>query len=67
MKKPNKKKEDGSKKSSGTNCHDILSTTGDCTASFCAGFNSAQKVGNSKKKSNNHKSKKKFGWFSRSK
>ena len=65
MRKQNKKKrEDSSKKSSGTNYHDIMSTTGDCTASGCAGINSAQKVGDSKKKSNNQKSKKKFRWFS---
>ena len=61
------KREDSSKKSSGTNYHDIMSTTGDCTASCCAGINSAQKVGESKKKSNNQKGKKKFRWFSRSK
>jgi len=61
------KREDISKKSSGTNYHDIMSTTGDCTASCCAGINSAQKVGDSKKKSNNQKRKKKFRWFSRSK
>ena len=53
--------------SSGTNYHDIMSTTGDCTASCCAGINSAQKVGDSKKKLNNQKGKKKFRWFSRSK
>ena len=61
------KREDSSKKSSGTNYHDIMSTTGDCTASCCAGINAAQKVGNSKKKSNNQNGKKKFRWFSRSK
>ena len=61
------KLEDSNKKSSGTNYHDIMSTTGDCTASCCASINSAQKVGDSKKKSNNQKSKKKFRWFSRSK
>ena len=43
------KREDSNKKSSGTNYHDIMSTTGDCTASCCAGINSAQKVGDSKK------------------
>ena len=58
---------DSNKKSSGTNYHDIMSTTGDCTASCCAGINSAQKVGDSKKKSNNQNGKKKFRWFSRSK
>ena len=61
------KREDSSKKSSGTNYHDIMSTTGDCTASCCAGINSAQNVGDSKKKSNNQNGKKKFRWFSRSK
>ena len=61
------KREDSSRKSSRTNYHDIMSTTGDCTASCCAGINSAQKVGDSKKKSNNQNSKKKFRWFSRSK
>jgi hypothetical protein len=61
------KVKDSNKKSSGTNYHDIMSTTGDCTASCCAGINSAQKVGDSKKKSNNQNGKKKFRWFSRSK
>ena len=61
------KREDSSKKSSDTNYHDIMFTTGDCTASCCAGSNSAQKVGDSKKKSNNQNGKKKFRWFSRSK
>ena len=61
------KREDSSKKSSGTNYHDIMSTTGDCTASCCAGINAAQKVGDSKKKSNNQNVKKKFRWFSKSK
>ena len=60
------KREDSNKKSPGTNYHDIMSTTGDCTASCCAGSNSAQKIIESKKKSNNQKSKKKFRWFSRS-
>ena len=61
------KVKDSNKKSSGTNSHDIMATTGDCTASCCAGINSAQKVGDSKKKSNNQNGKKKFRWFSRSK
>ena len=61
------KLEDSNKKSSGTNYHDIMSTTGDCTASCCASINSPQKVGDSKKKSNNQNGKKKFRWFSRSK
>jgi len=61
------KRQDNSKKSSNTNYHDIMSTTGDCTASCCAGISSAQKVADSKKKSNNQKGKKKFRWFSRTK
>ena len=61
------KVEDISKKSSGTNYHDIMSTTGDCTASCCAGINSAQKVGDSKEKLSSQNGKKKFRWFSRSK
>ena len=61
------KREENSKKSSDSNYHDILSTTGDCTANCCAGINSARKVENSKKKSNNQKGKKKLRWFSRSK
>ena len=61
------KKEDRSEKNSSTNYHDIMSTTSDCTASCCAGINSSLKVGDSKKKSNNQKGKKKFRWFSRSK
>ena len=62
-----KKREDSNKKSSGTNYHDIMSTTGDCTASCCAGINSALKVRDSKKKPNSQESQKKFRWFSRSK
>ena len=61
------KREGSSKENSRTNYHDIMSTTGDCTASCCAGINSAPKVGDSKKKSNNQNGKKKFRWFSRSK
>ena len=61
------KRKDSNKKSSDANYHDIISITGDCTASCCAGINSAQKVGDLKKKSNNQKGKKKFKWFSRSK
>ena len=61
------KREYSSKKSSGTKYHNIMSTNDDCTASCCAGINSAQKVGDSKKQSNNQKGKKKFRWFSRSK
>ena len=61
------KVKDSNKKNSGTHYHDIMSTTGDCTASCCAGINSAQKVRDSKKKSNNQNGKKKFRWFSRSK
>ena len=61
------KEEDNSKKSSRTNYHDIMSTNGDCTASCCAGINSALKVRDPKKKSNSQESQKKFRWFSRSK
>ena len=61
------KREDRNKNSSKNNFHEIMSTTGDCTASCCAGSNSAQKVKDSKKKSNNQNGKKKFRWFSRSK
>ena len=60
-------KKDSSKRKSNNNYHDIMSTTGDCTASCCAGNNTVEKVGDSKEKSNNQKSKKKFRWFSRSK
>ena len=56
-----------SKNNSNNNFHEIMSTTGDCTASCCSGSNSAHKVGDSKKKSNNQNVKKKFRWFSRSK
>ena len=56
-----------SKKSSNTNYHDIMSTTGDCTASCCSDISSAKKVGDSKENLKNQKSKKKFRWFSRSK
>ena len=61
------KKTNSSKNNSNNNFHEIMSTTGDCTASCCAGSNSAQKLIDSKKKSNTQKNKKKFGWFSRSK
>jgi len=61
------KRTNSSKNNSNNNFHEIMSTTGDCTASCCAGINSAQKVGSSKKKSNNQNGKKKFRWFSRSK
>ena len=40
-----------------------MSTTGDCTASCCAGSNSAQEVGDSKKKSNNQNGKRNLGGF----
>ena len=66
--KPKKeKRQDSSKKKSNNNYHDIISSTGDCAASCCASINSAQKVGDVKKKSNDQKLKKKFRWFSRSK
>ena len=61
------KRTNSSKNNSNNNFHEIMSTTGDCTASCCAGSNSAQEVGDSKKKSNNQNGKKKFRWFSRSK
>tara|TARA_B100000900_G_C19949630_1_gene461163 strand:- start:66 stop:416 length:351 start_codon:yes stop_codon:yes gene_type:complete len=61
------KRKDNGKSKSNNNYHDIISTTSDCTASCCAGNNTVEKVGNSKGKSNNQKSKKKFRWFSRSK
>ena len=61
------KRTNSSKNNSNNNFHEIMSTTGDCTASCCAGSNSVQKVGDSKKKSNNQNVKKKFRWFSRSK
>ena len=61
------KRTNSSKNNSNNNFHEIMSTTGDCTASCCAGSNSAQEVGDSKKKSNNLNGKKKFRWFSRSK
>ena len=66
-KKKQEKGEGSSKKSSGTNYHDIMSTTGDCTASCCAGNNTVQKARDSKEISNNQKSKKKFRWFFQSK
>ena len=59
-------RKDSSKSKSNNNFHDIMSTTGDCTASCCAGNKKVDKVRDSKEKSNNHKSKKKFRWFSRS-
>ena len=61
------KRTNSSKNNSNNNFHEIMSTTGDCTASCCSGSNSVQKVGESKKKSNNQNGKKKFRWFSRSK
>ena len=61
------KKTKSSKNNSNNNFHEIMSTTGDCTASCCSGSNSVQRVEDSKKKSNNQNSKKKFRWFSRSK
>ena len=61
------KRTNSSKNNSNNNFNEIMSTTGDCTASCCVGSNSAQKVGDSKKKPNNQNGKKKFRWFSRSK
>ena len=43
--------------------HDIIATKGDCSASCCSNKSTTTKVENS----NNQKSKKKFGWFFRSK
>ena len=43
--------------------HDIMATKGDCSASCCSNKSTTTKVANS----NNQKSKKKFGWFFRSK
>ena len=43
--------------------HDIMATKGDCSASCCSNKSKTTKVENS----NNQKSKKKFGWFFRSK
>ena len=60
-------RKDSSKSKSNNNYHDIVSTTGDCTASCCAGNNTVEKVRGSKEKSKNQKSKKKLKWFSRSK
>ena len=60
-------RKDTSKSKSNNNYHDIISTTGDCTASCCAGNKKIDKVRDSKEESNNQKSKKKFRWFSRSK
>ena len=60
-------RKDTSKSKSNNNYHDIMSTTGDCTASCCAGNKKIDKVRDSKEESNNQKSKKKFRWFSRSK
>ena len=53
-------RKDSSKSKSNNNYHDIMSTTGDCTASCCAGNKKIDKVRDSKEKSNNQKSKKKF-------
>ena len=49
------------------NYHEIMSTKGGCSASCCAGNGTVANINSSKKKSNNQKAKKKFGWFSRSK
>ena len=58
-------KENNVKTDSNNNLHKIMATTGDCSASCCAGNNTTQKVDGSKKKTNSQKSKKRFGWFSR--
>ena len=59
------KRKDNDKSKSNNNYHDIISTTGDCTASCCSGNNTVEKGVDSKEKSNNQKSKKKSRWFSR--
>ena len=43
--------------------HDIMATKGDCSASCCSNKSTTTKIENS----NNQKSKKRFGWFFRSK
>ena len=60
-------KKDNLKSRSNDNLHEIMSTTGDCTASCCSGNYTTQKVNGSKNNINNQKAKKKFRWFSRSK
>ena len=58
-------KKNNVKTDSNNNLHKIMATTGDCSASCCAGNNTTQKVDGSKRKTSSHKSKKRFGWFSR--
>ena len=54
---------DKEKNVSNSRYHNIMATKGDCSASCCSNKSTATKVENS----NNQKSKKKFGWFFRSK
>ena len=61
------KKKNVIKNNSDNNFHEIMSTKGGCAASCCANKNTVQNIDNSKNKLNSQKSKKKFGWFSRSK
>ena len=58
-------KENNVKTDSNNNLHKIMATTGDCSASCCAGTKSIQKVDSSKNKINSQKNKKRFGWFTR--
>ena len=66
-KKDMKKGEQQIANNSKDNYHKIMSTKGGCSASCCAGNGTIANVNSSKKKSDNQKAKKKFGWFSRSK
>ena len=54
---------DKKKDVSSSRYHDIMATKGDCSASCCSNKSATTEVENS----NNQKSKKKFGWFFRSK
>ena len=56
-------RKDTSKSKSNNNYHDIMSTTGDCTASCCAGNKKIDKVRDSKEESNNQKIKKSLDGF----
>ena len=61
--KPDKAVDKKKNVSSSSRYHDIMATKGDCSASCCSNKSTTTKVENS----NNQKSKKKFGWFFRSK
>ena len=54
---------DKKKNVSNSRYHDIMATKGDCSASCCSNKSTTTKVENS----SNQKSKKRFGWFFRSK